>query len=112
MDMSLLSQPDADAIVVAPIEKGLAMRLMGHDDFKAKQTQKTWVYGCRHCEQHVLPIVEKAPEPAPEAEATDDKMAEEQTEVPAEEPVKNEKNQKKQPKRFEFNGLRSHLKEK
>ncbi|KAJ7927542.1 hypothetical protein B0H13DRAFT_2312484 [Mycena leptocephala] len=112
MDMTLLSQPDADAIVVAPIEKGLAMRLMGHDDFKAKQTQKTWVYGCRHCEQHVLPIVEKAPEPAPEAEATDDKMAEEQTEVPAEEPVKNEKNQKKQPKRFEFNGLRSHLKEK
>ncbi|KAJ7126137.1 hypothetical protein C8R44DRAFT_781112 [Mycena epipterygia] len=110
MEMRLLTQADADAVVVAPIEKRLAMRLMGHDDYKIKQAQKTWVYGCRHCEQHALPVEEKAPVP----EVINDKVVEnaEQMEGTPTEPVKNEKNQKKQPKKFEFNGLRSHLKEK
>lgn len=110
MDIRLLTQADADTVVVAPVEKRLAMRLLGHDDYKIKQAQKTWVYGCRHCEQHALPVEEKAPEP----EVTDDKVVENagQTEETPVEPVKNEKNQKKQPKKFEFNGLRSHLKEK
>ncbi|KAJ6588847.1 hypothetical protein B0H19DRAFT_1101444 [Mycena capillaripes] len=118
MNMSLLTHAEADALVVAPIEKGLAMKLMGYDDFKVKHAQKTWKYGCRHCEQHVVTIEEKAPEAvapiaeqASEPEGADNEMVGEQIESTTE-PVKNQKNQKKPPKRFEFNGLRSHLKEK
>ncbi|KAJ7512674.1 hypothetical protein B0H11DRAFT_1946827 [Mycena galericulata] len=115
MEMSLLSQADAVAVLLAPVEKGLAMKLIGHDDYGNKRVQKTWVYGCRHCHQHALPpppVEEKAPEP----EAATDQMvgsdAQAEGESKTAEPEKKEKTQKKQPKRFEFNGLRSHLKEK
>jgi hypothetical protein len=118
MNMTLLAQAAADALVVAPIEKGLTKRLMGHDDFKVKREQKAWRYGCRHCEQHIPspPVEKKATEPevAPgekaveQKEGSDKMVVEEQPEVPSQK----EKNLKKQPKRFEFNGLRSHLKEK
>ncbi|KAJ6473526.1 hypothetical protein C8R47DRAFT_1144696 [Mycena vitilis] len=120
MDMALLTQPDADALVVSPIEKSLGMRLMGHDDYKVKTVQKTWVYGCRHCDQRVIPVAEKAPEqpvgpiaenPAPAAGGADDKMGDEQPEGKIE-AIKKPKNQTKLPKRYAFNGLRSHLKEK
>ncbi|KAJ7033751.1 hypothetical protein C8F04DRAFT_1002688 [Mycena alexandri] len=128
MDMSLLSQSDATALVVAPVDKDLAMKLMGHDDFKVKEAQKTWMYGCRHCQQlHPPPVEEKAsasasaPEPtvteaAPTATAPaapDAPMAEAQPEGEGTaESEKKEKNPKKQPKKFVFDGLRSHLKEK
>ncbi|KAJ7485374.1 hypothetical protein FB451DRAFT_1229477 [Mycena latifolia] len=113
MEMTLLTQADADTIVLTPVEKGLAKKLMGYDDYKAKQVQKTWKYGCRHCHQHALPVEEKAPEPEPGV-AADNTVAENTQQQPEgkAEPVKNDKNQKKQPKKFEFNGLRSHLKEK
>ncbi|KAJ7892743.1 hypothetical protein B0H14DRAFT_2335164, partial [Mycena olivaceomarginata] len=118
MNMTLLAQAAADALVVAPIEKGLTKRLMGHDDFKVKREQKAWRYGCRHCEQHIPPppVEKKATEPevAPgekaveQKEGSDKMVVEEQPELSSQK----EKNPKKQPKRFEFNGLRSHLKEK
>ncbi|KAJ6595755.1 hypothetical protein DFH09DRAFT_1135523 [Mycena vulgaris] len=116
MEMSLLTQEEADAILVAPVEKGLVMKLIGYDDYKNKQVQKTWKYGCRYCHQHVLPTAEKVPEPAlPQENVPQPEVivpeSEEQPEGKAE-PVKTDKNQKKQLKRFEFNGLRSHLKEK
>jgi hypothetical protein len=120
MEMSLLTQEHADVVLVAPIEKGLAMKLMSYDDFKIKQLQKSWKYGCRHCLQTALPPPPTeenlAPEPsdAPESsEVTDVNMVESE-EQPKDEsaPVKKDKIQKKQPKNFEFNGLRSHLKEK
>ncbi|KAJ7155483.1 hypothetical protein C8R43DRAFT_1000071 [Mycena crocata] len=107
MDMSLLTQAEADALVVAPVDNGLPMRLMGHDDYSIKRIQKNWIFGCRHCQQqHPPPIEETVPEP--EHNIGD-------IEAPTEantEPVKKDKTQKKKPKRFEFNGLRSHLKEK
>ncbi|KAJ7754457.1 hypothetical protein B0H16DRAFT_1542409 [Mycena metata] len=124
MDMSLLSQSEAAALVVAPVDKDLAMKLMGHDDYKVKQAQKTWMYGCRHCQQlHPPPVEEKASasaptvtEAAPTASAPaapDPPMAETQPDGEGTaEPEKKEKNPKKQPKKFAFNGLRSHLKEK
>ncbi|KAJ7185552.1 hypothetical protein C8R46DRAFT_982211 [Mycena filopes] len=123
MNMSLLSQSEANALVVAPVEKGLAMKLMGHDDFKVKQAQKTWVFGCRHCQQvHPPPVEEKAPtpeptvtEPAPAANPAADDVpmpAGEGAPEPKPEPEKREKNPKKKPKKFAFIGLYSHLKEK
>ncbi|KAJ7728423.1 hypothetical protein DFH07DRAFT_851162 [Mycena maculata] len=121
MEMSLLTQAEADALVIAPLDDGLATRLIGHDDYRNKRVQKTWTYGCRHCNQHVppplLPVEEKAPEPAADDKMVTDEQVEgeanEQVEGDAKaEAAKNKKAQKKQPKRFEFNGLRSHLKEK
>ncbi|KAJ6488029.1 hypothetical protein C8R45DRAFT_264013 [Mycena sanguinolenta] len=123
MDMSLLTLTEAQALVVSPIEEGLTKKVMGPNDVSVKQAQKTWKFGCRHCEQHVPPPVEekKAPEPA----RTDEKIVEEQAQeggtTADEQPesgsgkielVQKKENPKKQPKRFEFNGLRSHLKEK
>ncbi|KAF8136000.1 hypothetical protein K438DRAFT_1738533 [Mycena galopus ATCC 62051] len=120
MNMSLLTQAEVDALVADTfaINTGLAKKLMEHDDFKVKQEQKKWMFGCRHCDQHAPPAEEKASEPGvtdgnhiqPSTEG-DDKIGEAQLEG-KNEPVRKEKNQKKQPKTFEFNGLRSHLKEK
>ncbi|KAJ7266961.1 hypothetical protein B0H12DRAFT_1179422 [Mycena haematopus] len=120
MDMSLLISENAHALVVFPIQQDLAKELMEPNDVKVKQTQKTWKFGCRHCEQRV-PKVEgkkKATEPGKTDEKKvegqmqgDDKSAEEQPEGKTE-PVQKKENPIKKPKRFDFNGLRSHLKEK
>lgn len=112
MQMSLLSQADADAVVLAPVEQDLAKQLLGYDDYKVKKVQKTWKYGCRHCHQHTLPIEEKAPEAEPGVANEGVSVEGEQQLTGKTEEVKKDKNQKKKPKRFEFNGLRSHLKEK
>ncbi|KAF7344587.1 hypothetical protein MSAN_01940800 [Mycena sanguinolenta] len=122
MEMSLLTSAEAQALVVSPIEDGLTKKIMGPNDVTVKQAQKTWKFGCRHCEQqHVPPPAEekKAPEPqganekiVKEQAQEGDTTAEEQPESGKTEPVQKKENPKKQPKRFEFNGLRSHLKEK
>ncbi|KAJ7634803.1 hypothetical protein FB45DRAFT_909894 [Roridomyces roridus] len=127
MKISLLPQSDADALVVAPIEEGLASKVLGYpEDLKAKREQETWVYGCRHC--HVRPPPpdpEPRAEPAPiqadapasvDADADANPGAAEQTDAiegkgdAAKKP--GVQTQTKQPKRFKLNGLRSHLKEK
>ncbi|KAK7044656.1 hypothetical protein R3P38DRAFT_2880006 [Favolaschia claudopus] len=123
MEMFLLSQSAANALVVAPIEQGRARDLMGHQDVKTKIAEKTWTFGCRHCEQRIPPpVVEKKVSP-PEADAqpavvnnqagveatNEGSSAPKGTSEPA---SKNNNNMKKKPKRFEFNGLRSHLQEK
>lgn len=131
MKMSLLSQTDADALIVAPVEKGLAKKLIeGYDEPKIRRLHETWLFGCRYClqpQRQPAPPPAKEKDNAPQAEALPVAVAA-ATGLQAEEaeagPADTERQAKaesvpaktniepKQPRRFKLNGLRSHLKEK
>ncbi|CAK5261870.1 unnamed protein product [Mycena citricolor] len=50
MEMSLLSESEANAILVAPVDKGLGLKVMrDHLEPLAKRDEQ--LYGCRHCVQ-------------------------------------------------------------
>ncbi|KAJ6541129.1 hypothetical protein B0H10DRAFT_2137610 [Mycena sp. CBHHK59/15] len=112
MEMTLLTQTEADALVVAPVEKNLAMKVMGYIDYKTKRVLNTWMYGCRYCQppnapSEKTPVEIKTPETADAGAGGQEQIVESDPE-----PVKKDTHQKKRVKRFEFCGLRSHLKEK
>jgi len=81
MQISLLSQAEADAILTYPHEYGRRKRLMGFE-YKAKGLQDLKNYGCRHCFQIRVP------------NNTSNASGE------------------SKPALYNFNGMRSHLKEK
>lgn len=61
MEISILTQAEADSILRSPLDVGLAFRLTGSEPgLKAKQM--LWRYGCRHCTQ-VRKIGESSTEP-------------------------------------------------
>ena len=95
-----MTPQDAAALVAAPIERDLAKRLLGFD----AQKKGLGTFGCRHCEQF---RDSRAEEEAPQADRTSEKASES-----GEQKRRGPKFTRKQPKEFEFNGLRSHLKEK
>ncbi|KAJ7058052.1 hypothetical protein C8F01DRAFT_1027474 [Mycena amicta] len=112
MDFEILEQRAADKLVAAPVEQRLAKYLLGGtDDKKVKKAKELWSFGCRHCEQErptTSPQAPSAPPPPAASEENEDKEDGEEVE----EHVRGPKFTKKKAKRFNLNGLRSHLKEK
>nr|GAT60455.1 predicted protein [Mycena chlorophos] len=103
MELEVLDGAEANRILAVPVEKDLAKHLLGGtDDKRVKQAKKTWLFGCRHCEQERV-----APAP-PSVNTNDDEESEVAAQLAV---VRGPKFPKKKARRFALNGIRSHLKE-
>ncbi|KAF7297294.1 hypothetical protein MIND_00962600 [Mycena indigotica] len=107
MDLEVLEAKTADAILVKPLEQGLARYLLGGtDDNKVKKAKATWIFGCRHCEQERRPV-SSAGLQSSTVESEEDAEVNEVEEI-----VRGPRFTKKHPKRLGLNALWCHLKEK
>lgn len=85
MQLSLITETQANIIMARPFDLGLAQRLLG-PEYRAKTLRGVSNYGCRHCMQPRGILKQIGPKATGKASSD--------------------------PKIFAFNGLRSHMKEK
>ena len=111
MQIDLLSEAEANAILCTPLELGLATQLLSSDsDAIAKRDEK--IFGCRHCQQ-------SRPQTSPAAATHQDVSVTRGPSQSAKDPksgksatIQRAAKTTSVKKLYNFNGLRSHLQEK